>query len=225
MPATAWATAVPAAGKPVTQAARGDIAWRMPAKSLQARATRATQTRPILCAALLALLEERPFEQLTVREITAKAEIGYATFFRHYPDKEALLHDVAAGEISELLGLTLPILYTKDTRASARTLCSNVWEHRKLWSTLLTGGAAGMLKDEFIRQAQHIAETQPDPEGWLPADLTVVFYVTGTVEILAWWLKQKNPPSVDQMAEVVDCLIVTPSMARPTRRRPLVKQS
>jgi AcrR family transcriptional regulator len=197
----------------------------MPAKTLPARATRSTQTRPILCSALLALLEERPFEQLTVREITAKAEIGYATFFRHYPDKETLLHDVAAGQISELLGLALPILDTEDTRASARALCLYVWEHRKLWSTLLTGGAAGMLKDEFIRQARHIAETQPDPGAWLPADLTVVFYVTGTVEILTWWLKQKAPPSVDQMAEVVDCLIVTPSMARPARHPPLIKQS
>ena len=197
----------------------------MPAKSLQARATRATQTRPILCSALLALLEERPFEQLTVREITAKAEIGYATFFRHYPDKEALLHDVAAGQISELLGLALPMLYTADTRASAQTLCVYVWEHRKLWSTLLTGGAAGILKDEFIRQAQHIAESRPDPGAWLPADLTVVFYVTGTVEILAWWLKQKHPAPVDQMAEVVGSLIVAPSMARSTHRRPLFKQS
>ena len=197
----------------------------MPAKTLQARATRATQTRPILCGALLTLLEERPFEQLTVREITAKAEIGYATFFRHYPDKEALLHDVAAEQITELLGLALPILFTEDTRASAHALCDYVWEHRKLWSTLLTGGAAGMLKDEFIRQAQRIAARHPNPGAWLPADLTVVFYVTGTVEILAWWLRQTVPPSVEQMAEVVDCLIVAPSMLRSTRRRPLIKQS
>ncbi|MEA3178005.1 MAG: hypothetical protein QOI59_1528 [Gammaproteobacteria bacterium] len=187
------------------------------------RATRSTQTRPILSSALLALLEERPFEQLTVREITAKAEIGYATFFRHYPDKEALLNDVAAGQISELLSMTLPMLYTAETRASARTLCAYVWEHRKLWSTLLTGGAAGTLKDEFIRQAQRIAEARPDPDAWLPADLTVVFYVTGAVEILTWWLKQKHPPSVDEMAEVVDCLTVAPSMAHSTRRRPLLK--
>ncbi len=189
-----------------------------------ARATRATQTRPILCSALLSLLEERPFEQLTVREITAKAEIGYATFFRHYPDKEALLNDLAASQISDLLAMTLPILDTADTRASSRALCTYVWEHRKLWSALLTGGASAILKDEFIRQAQQLAEASPNPGAWLPADLTVVFSVTGTVEILAWWLKQKDPPSVDQMGEVVDSLIVAPSMAGSERRRPLLKQ-
>ena len=193
-------------------------------ESAPARATRLTRTRPILCGALLALLEERPFEQLTVREITAKADIGYATFFRHYPDKEALLNDLAASQISDLLAMTLPILNNADTRGSARTLCVYVWEHRTLWSALLTGGAASMLKDEFVRQAQQIAEAQPRPDAWLPNDLTIVFYVTGAVEILAWWLKQKDPPSIDRMAEVIDSLIVGPSMARAGHRRPLLEK-
>jgi len=193
-------------------------------ESAPARATRVTRTRPILCGALLSLLEERPFEQLTVREITAKADIGYATFFRHYPDKEALLNDLAASQISDLLAMTLPILNNADTRGSARTLCAYVWEHRKLWSALLTGGAASTLKDEFVRQAQQIAEAQPNPDAWLPNDLSIVFYVTGTVEILTWWLKQKDPPSVDRMGEVIDSLIVGPSMAPSGKRRPLLEK-
>ncbi len=193
-------------------------------ESAPARATRLTRTRPILCGALLSLLEERPFEQLTVREITAKADIGYATFFRHYPDKEALLNDLAASQISDLLAMTLPILNNADTRGSARTLCAYVWEHRKLWSALLTGGAASTLKDEFVRQAQQIAEAQPNPDAWLPNDLSIVFYVTGTVEILTWWLKQKDPPSVDRMGEVIDSLIVGPSMAPSGQRRPLLEK-
>jgi AcrR family transcriptional regulator len=193
-------------------------------ESAPARATRTTRTRPILCGALLSLLEERPFEQLTVREITAKADIGYATFFRHYPDKEALLNDLAASQISGLLAIALPMLDNADTRGSARTLCAYVWEHRKLWSALLTGGASSMLKDEFIRQAQQIAEARPRQDAWLPHDLSIVFYVTGTVEILAWWLKQKVPPSADRMSEVIDALIVGPSMAHSYRRRPLLEK-
>lgn len=180
----------------------------------QARETRATRTRPALLGALLALLEDKPFEQVTVREITAKAGVGYATFFRRYPDKEALLHDLAAREINQLLTMTLPLIHTVDTRASTQALCAYLWEHRKLWSALLTGGAAATLKDEFIRQAQQKAAEGPDPRSWLPGDLNVVFAVAATVEILAWWLKQDQPPTVHRMAEVLDRLVVTPSMAR-----------
>jgi AcrR family transcriptional regulator len=184
------------------------------AQASAGRATRRTRTRAALCNALLALLEEKPFDQVTVREITARAGVGYATFFRRYPDKDALLQDVAAREISGLLAMTLPILYTVDSRASTQALCAYLWEHRKLWSALLTGGAAATLKDEFVRQAQQQAAAKANPDTWLPGDLNVVYAVAATVEILAWWLKQSDPPPVKRMAEILDRLVVTPSIAQ-----------
>ena len=177
-----------------------------------AKERRTTRSRPALREALLSLLEERPFEHVTVRELTARAGVGYATFFRHYPDKEALLHDLAAHEISKLLAMAQPILYTVDSRASAEALCSYVWEYRKLWSALLTGGAAAMLKDEFVRQARQIAAERSSRHAWLPGDLSVVFSVASTVEILAWWLRQSKPPSVQRMAQILDQLVIIPSM-------------
>lgn len=181
-----------------------------------ARETRATRSRPALCAALLSLLEEKSFEQITVREIASRAGVGYATFFRHYLDKDALLHELASNEISKLLAMTMPILYTIDSRASAQALCAYLWEHRKLWSALLTGGAAATLKAEFVRQAQAKAAEQPNTRSWPPGDLIVVFSVAATIEILAWWLKQNQPPAVKQMAEALDRLVITPSMAHAT---------
>ena len=181
--------------------------------SAATRERRTTRTRPALCGALLALLEDRAFEQITIREITARAGVGYATFFRRYPDKEALLHDVAASEIRKLLAMTLPILFTVDSRASVQALCAYLWEHRKLWSALLTGGAAATLKEEFVRQAQQVAVDQPDRQSWLPGDLSIIFSVSATIEILAWWLKQSEPPPVKRMAEILDRLVVTPSLA------------
>lgn len=174
---------------------------------------KASRTQTALRGALLALLEEKPFEQVTVRDITARANVGYATFFRRYPDKESLLHDVAAREISLLLAMTLPILFTVDSRASTQALCAYLWTHRKLWSALLTGGAAATLKQEFVRLAQEQAAISQRHHGWLPGDLGVVFSVSATVEILAWWLSQANPPSVAEMSEILDRLVVTPSLA------------
>ena len=170
------------------------------------------RTRAALSAALLALLEEQPFEQATIREITARAGIGYATFFRHYPDKESLLHDVAARQIGQLLAMTLPVLFTVDSRATTRALCAYVWEHRRLWAALLTGGAAGTLKDEFVQQARRVAAQYGEDEGWLPNELRVVFCVTGVVEILAWWLRQETPLPINRMAEILDRLVVAPSI-------------
>lgn len=177
---------------------------------------RTARTQAALRAAMLSLLEEKSFDQLTVRDITARASVGYATFFRRYPDKEALLNDVAAREIGQLMAMTLPILFTVDSRASTQALCAYLWEHRKLWSALLTGGASATLKQEFVRQAQDMAAKHASRDTWLPGDLRVVFSVSATVEILSWWLSQADPPSVQEMAEILDSLVVTPSLsARP----------
>jgi AcrR family transcriptional regulator len=173
---------------------------------------RATRSRAALMEALLVLLQQKPFDKVTVREITDQASVGYATFFRHFTDKDELLHDMAAGEISKLLTMTLPMLYTVETRPSTQALCAYVWSNRAIWSTLLTGGAAGVLKDEFNRQAQEVAIRHPKTDSGLPGDLAVVFSVAATVEIIAWWLRHPQPPSISEMAAIIDRLVVLPSL-------------
>lgn len=174
---------------------------------------RQVRTRNSLLDALLRLLETRPFEQVTIREIAQEAGIGYATFFRHHPSKDALLHDLAAGQIRELLDRALPILLTTDSRQSCIALFSYVAERRELWTALLTGGAAATLKQEFTDQARRIAEDQGTGGGLIPDELRVVFSVSATVEILAWWLKQDVAFDVEHMAEILDRLVVGPSLA------------
>lgn len=156
------------------------------------------------------MLETESLEQITVREIAARANVGYATFFRHYSDKEGLLHDLAADEIRRLLTMTLPIFYTADTLSSTRALCSYVWEHRVIWRVLLAGGASSMLKEEYLKQALELVEVSEDRGSWLPHELAVTFSVSSLVDILGWWLKQKNPAPVKYIAEVVNKLSIDP---------------
>ncbi len=171
---------------------------------------RQVRSRKALSSAMLELLGEVPFDQLTIREITARAGTGYATFFRHYPDKETLLSNVASQEIASLLEMTMPLLDMTSSAASTKALCRHVDEHRKLWSALLTGGAAGILRDEFIQQARDLPLAKAQPNSWLPADLAVVYATGATVDLLAWWLGQKDGHSADEIAAILDRLIIAP---------------
>jgi AcrR family transcriptional regulator len=177
-----------------------------------AQDARAVRTREALRGALLRLLELKPLDQITVREIAEVANVGYTTFFRHHPTKESLLNDVAAEEIGRLVGLTLPVAETTDTRAASVALCTYVDEHRALWSTLLTGGAAGAMREEFIRLSREIAATRARPDSWPPADIAIILIVSSTIELLSWWLRQRKPLSIEQAAEIHERLIITPAV-------------
>jgi len=172
---------------------------------------RQVRSREALTGALLLLLEEKPFDQLTIREITARAGTGYATFFRHYPTKEALLGDVATEEIAELLAMTIPVLNNVDSYESTRAICAFVDKRRKLWSALLTGGAAGIVRAEFIRQARELPrEMSQTDKDWLPSDLGVVYGTGATFDLLAWWLGQPEIYPSDQIADILHRLIIAP---------------
>lgn len=172
---------------------------------------RQIRSREALTGALLALLEEKPFDQLTIREISARAGTGYATFFRHYPTKEALLGDVASEEIADLLDRTIPILTEANSYESTKALCAHVGQHRGLWSALLTGGAAGIVREEFIRQARQLPQALQAPgKPWLPADLGVVYGTGATFDLLAWWLGESQQLSPDEIAGILHRLIIAP---------------
>ena len=173
---------------------------------------RAVRTREALRAALLKLLESKPLEQITILDICEAADVGYTTFFRHHPTKESLLDDVAAEQIARLVGLVLPVAETTDIRAAALALFTYVNEHRKLWSTLLTGGAQNAMRSEFLRLSREIAETRGEAEHWPPADITTILVVSSTIELTSWWLRQKKPLTIEQVAEIYERVIVTPTL-------------
>ena len=176
---------------------------------------RQVRSRAALTGAMLALLEEKPFDQVTIREISARAGTGYATFFRHYPTKEALLADIAAEEIADLLAMTTPVLYDVNSLESTKALCRNVAAQRKLWAALLTGGAASTVREEFIRQARELAKDAARPEGWLPADLGVVYGTGGTIDLLAWWLSQNEQDyEPEEIASILNRLIISPLVGK-----------
>src|SRR5213078_1050830 len=107
---------------------------------------RVVRTREALREAMTALAAESPLEAITVRAIAARAGVGYATFFRHYTDKDALLAEVSELLISEFL-------QQHDRPAAARTLCQYVLDHLAIHKALIAGGAGETVRAEMLRQA------------------------------------------------------------------------
>src|SRR5438876_10846293 len=89
--------------------------WREVSMEIQDRRVRRTQR--LLARALIALTLEKGYEAVTIRDITERADIGYATFFRHYHDKDELLQDVLDVVLAELIELLCPAKSATDPAA------------------------------------------------------------------------------------------------------------
>jgi AcrR family transcriptional regulator len=181
------------------------------AQTGKTRDARQLRSDAALRAALIALIGRQPYDKITVRDIVAEAGVGYATFFRHYPSKDAMLDAIACEEIAEMLARTAPLLDPADTRRTCLVLADHVGARREVWSALLTGGAATHLREQFERLADEMS-IAAFPSEWLPRELGIRFGVTATIEILGWWLRDRPDYPLKEVAELLDRLTIAPTV-------------
>ncbi len=175
------------------------------------RGRRPDKALAALRGALLELLKDHPFHELTTRDIIQQAAISPATFYRHYSTKEALLDAVADGEIEMLLKISSASFTSP--RESSLAQIQYLDAHRALWSVLLSGGAAGHVREGLLRRlSQEYADERWRSETWIPNELAIRFAVAGTIEIITWWLEQADPPPLETLAEMLYLLTARPSL-------------
>src|SRR5437762_14310178 len=75
---------------------------------MEVRDRRVRRTQHLLARALIALTLEKGYEAVTIRDITERADLGYATFFRHYHDEDELLEAFLEVVMAELIDLLHP---------------------------------------------------------------------------------------------------------------------
>ena len=64
---------------------------------------RVLRSRQMLMESLLRLLTRKEFDNISIQEIAAEATLNRATFYLHYPDKNALLQAMTATRFRDLI--------------------------------------------------------------------------------------------------------------------------
>lgn len=173
---------------------------------------RAVRSRAALREALLTLIETHPFEEISIRDITNQAGVSYPVFYRRYDAKEQVLTDIAEDEVRKLFEITYPALTGEGPKSGLEQLCAYVTAHRALWRILLTRGAAGRMREEFVKASVDIANSSKRANPWLPVSLASNFVASGIFEILAWWLQQAEDYPTRNVITFLEQLIVQPTL-------------
>lgn len=173
---------------------------------------RVRRTQKMLAKALIALTLEKNYESITIRDITEQADIGYATFFRHYHDKDALLHDVLDVVLTDLDLL----LHTPPNHADMGTaLFRYVLENSSVIRVLLSSrGSSNLLQHIIDLHTQKIlSENEPLPDSAVPPEIAAYHLINSSIALIQWWLEHEMPYSPERMGAIFHQLITQPTRA------------
>jgi AcrR family transcriptional regulator len=168
---------------------------------------RVQRTRKTLRDALMALIVERGYDTLTVQDITDRANMGRATFYLHYRDKEDLLIQ-SLQEVSDEMRMRLGgSTFTIDPSRPpvALLMFQQAAENRNLYRVMLTSSAAVPLmrrvRDQIANDTQQLILAMIPPEKLTVSVELASRYVAGALfELLLWWLEHDQPLPPETMA-------------------------
>ncbi|HLI07929.1 MAG TPA: TetR/AcrR family transcriptional regulator [Ktedonobacteraceae bacterium] len=170
---------------------------------------RVRRTQHLLAKALIALTLEKGYEAVTIRDITERADVGYATFFRHYRDKDELLKDVSDVVLTELTDLIVAITDT-DTTMVGTLLFRYVQEQSEIVRVLLH---SHVLLDRITEVATQsiVKEHIEPPESVIPLEIAAYHIVTSSIALVQWWLDHQMPYPPERMGAIYYELIIHPT--------------
>jgi AcrR family transcriptional regulator len=173
---------------------------------------RVVRTRKLLRDALMALILEEGYDAISIQDITDKANLGRATFYLHFKDKDELLMEVMDQFIEELLA-QVPLLseahWQMEDSKHIIKLFDLAAENYDLFR-ILTIGSGGISAHRQLQRsiAAHITTSiEEDIEALdaspvIPPDFIANHFAGSLLSTIYWWLDNDLPYSVEEMADM-----------------------
>lgn len=189
-----------------------------PVKNLRLR-----RTQKLLREALIELIEERGFDALTVVEITERAMVSRAAFYRNYQDKYDLVEQIFEEAMSALFSAVGELGQGHPPQIWVRFF-EHIAEYERLYRALLgrKGSPWFMMKmraslAELVKAHGPIPNGQPDAgrpvfpitDEFVPDLVSAMF-----VEAITWWLEQGRAYPPKEIAN--RCALLTSAIFKET---------
>ena len=181
---------------------------------------RIRRTQKLLGEALIAVALEKGYKNITIQDVTERADIGYRTYFRHYAGLDELLMDVAQARLDEIYGI-LDIPSSDEEiddpvrffRQTGETLFQHIQENQTNFSFLLLDNSLRFVLEPVMKRAsEKVGENlQALPQKNISSDLAANHIIASAFSLMRWWLKNDMPHSPERMGKIFTNLIVKPT--------------
>lgn len=172
---------------------------------------RVRRTKTQLKQAFIKLMEEKSYDQITVKDIVNQADYNRATFYRHYNFKEELAKEIISDKTMELIE-TFKYPYNRKALIHMNTLSHSdiiifdyIMENKdfyKLWEKFksIPGFEESFLHSIAKFFKKDIILLTPNDSN-LDNNLYTSFYANGILGLIMDWIKNGLEPAPDYMAK------------------------
>lgn len=180
---------------------------------------RRQQTHSRIKEAAIELILEKGYQEVTIQDITDRADYARATFYLHFQDIEELVleyfnegwqdHSSTAQELQLTAGGELPLLYY-EILVDFLLADQNKDFYRIIFNRLGPMSIIEQIKKHLIVDIEkRIRNNSELADDNIPPFLKANFYFGAMIQSIIWWLEEPNPYTPQQMADAVYQLMIS----------------
>ena len=193
---------------------------------------RARRTREDLREALVSLVSEKGFEAARVRDLTERARVNRATFYKHYRDKWDLLEDVFEGAMADLEARMGPppedtaVVDLDDPPDAWTGLFEHLAERAGLYRAVLGEGGSPRFAARVRERIEEVVGPRlremerGAARAGMPREVVLAFVCHAVLGTISWWLEDGRRYPAERMAGWTMRLVATGAYAASGLRPP-----
>jgi AcrR family transcriptional regulator len=177
---------------------------------------RTEKTRQSIYNALIDLMQEKKYSNITIQEIIDRANVGRSTFYSHFDTKDELLKSCIEN-VFELLNDHF-IKYIEETGNQTRfvpiaELLAHIMANSRKIRGIMSTESADLVFDKFrsywnIKIEKYLEGRLPkNKEPRVPLAILTNHITSTMIELFKWWLNHNTPYTPQQMDQYFQELI------------------
>lgn len=176
---------------------------------------RIRRTHKLLFDALIFLLSEKNFGNISITDICDKAMVHRTTFYKHFEDKYHLLDSLISQLVQnfeEKSTKQTPIDNQRQYYVNLfKLLLEHMQENIKMYSVgILNSGSTIKVLQKIVVERTKSKLEKDEANGLIfliPVPILSEFYSSAMVSLASWWIENNMPLSIDDMVKYGDMMI------------------
>lgn len=154
------------------------------------------KSQEALKKAVLELMTEKSFDDITIQDISDRANVSRGTLYLHYMDKYDLLDKLIEAHIDELRAIC--VTAAEMNFIDSTLLCTEYLDRNySFFSTMLASKGAPYFQkrylDFLIEEFQNEVNVTSSKNQELNQDVLVRFVASAYEGVVEWWIKKGRP--------------------------------